>query len=206
MTELQTVPADFIGEYGIGYVLAARPSPEMVHVVTPSLQGLQKNLPGVVWPMPAETLHSTVCEIVESRPYPFDKETWYADNQMACEMGIAKTLAGMEPFDVHFDTIEASANAVIVRGQDNGTYNELRARLLTHIDLAPGTKLPPPIIHYTIGRYLAKAELATAQNIVAQYGISHTETINSFSLLKTIVRPLLEYETLRIYPLTVKAV
>ena len=196
-----TVPADFIGRYGLGYAFVAFPSAALAEEVSHIQRALGRVLPHSCWFMPPPTLHLTLCEIIESKVYEQDKEKLYEANKDLYVAGAAQAFSGMPAFSVRFHRIEASADAIIVRGEDGGEFNALRRRLLKQFSLPQETKMPPPIIHSTIARYTQSIPLQAVRQAVKEQRLSIVEPITEFVLLKTTIRPLLEYEVLARYPL-----
>lgn len=200
MTE--TIPADFIDKPETGYVYVALLSENARKKITSLLVHLSQELPGTIWPMPSDALHITLCEIIQSRkPYSEDKTDLYNAHRETYEQLPVEIFSHVEPFNVRFDTIEASEHAIIVRATDDGQFAALRSELTQNIPMPPETKTPPDIIHSSIARYTNAVDLAKVQTIVREHAVLFDEPIRGFTLLKTIVPPLLEYQEIKNYPL-----
>lgn len=90
---------------------------------------------------------------------------------------------------------------MIVRGEDDGTFNKIRAQILEEMPIIAESKQPPDIIHSSIARYLKGQDFEHVQEIIQRHSINFTETITEFKLLKNRKFPLLEYDTIRTYKL-----
>jgi hypothetical protein len=199
MTEI--IPFTGVGQKEVGYVLVARLSKAAQAYITSLLHGIDGELPGLLWRMPPKALHSTLCEIFQPKDYGYDKTAAYLQHAQQYEAVVQRILAGLGRITVHFNAIEASPAAIIVRGQDDGSFNRVRTELADGLLLPAGTKRPPDIIHSSIARYADRGDLSRVQEVVKRYPVDFTEEITEFRLERCTVQPLLETETLAVYPL-----
>ncbi len=193
--------AEYIGQPNLGYVLVALPSGNMQRQITDLLDKLSRQLPGIIWPMPSQQLHLTLCEIIQPKDYSQDKEALYKLHQAQYENTLSQILADTSKFTVTLNTIEASPQAIIVRASDSSTFNSIRAKLVANIQLPRQTRTPPDITHSSIARYLQEVDLDKVQRVIARHSIVIEEEIAQFKLLKTLIPPLQEYQVLETYPL-----
>lgn len=201
---VKTVPATNIGLTGPGavaYGFFIHPSEALQNEITKLLKALETELPGVIWAMPPATLHFTLYEIIQPKAYSEDKEILYTRHQREYEELPAKILSSIKPIKVNFDTIEASPYAIIIRGEDDGTFNKIRAQILEEMPIIAESKQPPDIIHSSIARYLKEEDFERIQEIIQKHSINFTETVTEVKLLKNRKFPLLEYDTIRTYKL-----
>lgn len=202
MSTVETIPAQYLNEPSIGYVYAALLSEHAQSKITELLESMRQELPGIIWTMPPDALHITLCEVIQSRkPYSEDKDTLFARRQDEYFDGAAHALKGISVLNVVFNQIEVSKDAIIIRTQDGAPFNDIRATLLSHISLPDETKRPPGIIHSSIARYQQAVDIETVQSVAASHRINFTEEITQFKLLRTTVPPLLEYEELTSFTL-----
>lgn len=202
MSTVETVPARYLNEPATGYIYAALLSKHAQSKITELLESMRQELPGIIWTMPADALHMTLCEVIQSRKsYSEDKDTLFARRRDEYFDGAARALEGIPVFSVIFNQIEVSKDAIIIRTQDGTPFNEIRAKLLGNISLPAVTKRPPDIIHSSIARYQQAVNMETVQAVAANHHIDFTEEIAEFKLLRTTVPPLLEYEELASFAL-----
>ena len=135
----------------------------LVHFVSKqkskNIQELQKQLRGLlnhsIWLMPPENLHITICEIVEPKYTPNKDELM--KNLDTYSKSLDQIL-NAPSFNVNFNQIEASQNAIILKAIDNDEMENLRNNIVENLPLPKETKLPPKIIHISIARF--KEELS----------------------------------------------
>jgi 2'-5' RNA ligase len=199
----KTVPADFLDKESIGYVILAFPSENFKSYITRLLNDLAAELPDVIWPMPPEQLHITLCEIIQPKPYSQDKEVLYKLHKEQYETVPAQTLSAFPKFTITFDTIEVSPQAIIVKSSNSDSLNSIREKLVSKIELPKETRTPPDISHSSIARYLKEVDLEIVQKVVARHKIDIKEEIVEFKLLRNEVLPLQKYEVIRTFPLAV---
>ena len=201
MTE--TIPATYLNRPETGYLYVALLSEDAQAKISGLLKALTEELPGVLWPMPPQAMHTTLCEVIQSRKnYSEGKDVLFASHQKEYVEGAAEVLLSIPRFSVVFNYIEVSPEAIIVRTEDGGAFNDIRAKLLDHINLPTETKRPPNIIHSSIARYLQAIDIEDVRAAAAKHTISFEEPITEFKLLKTIVPPLLQYKEIASFPLT----
>lgn len=197
----KTVVADFIGKENLGYAFLALLSDDAKRRIVDLLDELATELPGVLWVMPPERLHITLCEIIQPKEYSQDKESLFASRQEEYQDIPARILSDTPKFRVKFDTIEASPQAIILRASDSSRLNGIREKLVAHMQLPSETRTPPDITHSSVARYLKEVELEEVQKIVARHKITIEEEITEFQLIRSKIPPLQNYSVLKAYPL-----
>jgi 2'-5' RNA ligase len=196
-----TAVAEFIGKENLGYALLALLSDNAKKQIVDLLDELTIELPGVLWAMPPEQLHITLCEIIQPKEYSQDKESLFALRQEEYLNVPARILSGLPKIAVRFDTIEAGPQAIILRASDSSQLNGIREELVANMQLPRETRTPPDITHSSIARYLQDVELEKVQAVVARHKIAIEEEITGFKLIRNEIPPLQKYEVLRTYPL-----
>jgi 2'-5' RNA ligase len=199
---LETIPANNIGQEEMGYVLLALLSDNAQSQITNLLGDLDRELPDTLWCMPPNALHITLCEIYQPKDYGQDKTSLFEQNKQQYEDAARKVLADFSKIAVNFNAIEASTGAIIVRGQDDGSFNAIRAQLVERLPLPVETKRPPDIVHSSIARYTKAVSLDEVRRAVAGDQIDFSEEVTEFKLVRCTVQPLLKYEVMQTYPLT----
>ncbi len=196
-----TIPDDRIGIENLGYALLAIPSNKTKQRIIDLLNVLAAELPEVLWLMPPEQLHITLCEIIQPKNYSQDKEVLYNLHKDQYESVPAQILFKTPRFTITFDSIEASPQAIIVRCSDSDNFNDIRSKLVAEMELPSETRTPPDITHSSVARYSRVTDLESVQAIVARHKINIREEITSFMLVRTKVLPLQKYEVLKDFPL-----
>lgn len=190
-----------IGQPHSAYCLLALLSDDAKRQLSELFELLQEKLGKNVYIMPEETLHITLCEIIQSKDYSENKEMLYSRNSSNYQNQTEQILAQFSPIEVVFDEVVVSPQAIIIKGRDNGSFEEIRKELVKNLPLPSETKKPPTIIHCTIARFLTEIPIDEVREITKQYSIVLNERVSSFSLIHSNVTPLLAYDTLRRYEL-----
>lgn len=198
-----TIPTDYIGRQDLCYALLALPSKNFKRRVRDLLADLVAELPGVIWPMPPEQLHITLCEIIQAKSYSQDKEALFNSHQERYETAPGAVLSRLPKFTVTFDVVEVSPQAIIIRASDSSMFNDIRAKLLEAMELPRETRTPPDITHSSIARYLSAVDITQVQEAVSRHSLTIEEEITEFKLLRTTTLPLEKYEIVGSFPLAV---
>lgn len=192
---------DTIGQPHSAYCLLALLSSNAKEQLSELLQLLKKDFGENIYVMPKETLHITLCEIIQSKDYSENKELLYTQNSFDYESRSGQVFAHFKPIEIVFDKIIVSPQAIIIKGRDNGSFKQIRKELVQNLPLPTETKEPPTIIHCTLARFRAELPLHKVRSITKKYTISLNETVNNFSLIHSTITPLLAYETIKRYEL-----
>lgn len=199
MTTTQT--AHNIGKPDNAYALVALPSEKTALQISQLLIYLSRELGDSIWAVPNNALHITLCEIIQPKEYTSDKQLLYEQHADEYINTTAKILAEFKPIRVTFDTIEVSPQAIIVRGTDDGSFQNIRKELVDRLPLPGETKMPPDIIHSSIARFRKEIPLSDVEKVTKRYSIQVNEEVKEFRLIKNLVTPLLKYETVHAYSL-----
>lgn len=198
---IHTQVANNIGIEDNGCAVVALLSGHAQQHIIDLLAHLASDLEGVIWAMPATSLHTTLCEIIQPKPYAEDKHVIYESNKAKYKEVLSGVLGDYSSIDLRFNQIEVSPQAIIVRAENPGVYNEIRGQLLEKLPFPKQTKLPPDIAHSSIARFIKEVDIETVNSVVARYKVDFTESINEFQLLYPIWPHLLHYEVVDRFPL-----
>lgn len=193
---------DNIGKPDNAYAIVSLLSASTNQQVSNLLTQLSSALGEIVWIMPKDALHITLCEIIQAKVYQEVKQVIYDRHSSEYENVTANILRKFDPIRIIFDTIEVSPQAIIIKGNDDGSFQKIRKVLIDMLPLPSETKLPPNIIHISIARFTKEVQLNEIEKIVEKYTISIHETITEFQLVNNLTPPLLSYEVIRTYPLS----
>jgi len=163
---------------------------------------LDKRLPGVLWLAPLESLHITLFDwIAPLIDYGKSKEELFQLIHADYDQAMIDTLKKYDPIKIKFNELEVSQNAVILKGQDSGEYEKIRNQLLERMDLLPGTKLPPKIIHTSIARYKNSVPIDEITSATKDIPVDINHLTSNFRLVKETLDPMLRFEVLKRYAL-----
>lgn len=176
-------------------------SPVGQQQVASLLEQISKELGDVVWCMPLSSLHITVCEIMQAKPYPEDKEALFQQNQEQYKQALRAVLSNLEPIKVLFNRVEASPQAIIIRGSNDHVFDDIREKLVTSLPLPEGTKQPPTIIHSSIARFMKEIDFSIVEAVIAKLNVSFTQIITEFQLMHNVSPHNLHSEVAARFPL-----
>lgn len=155
-----------------------------------------------VWIAPEHCLHITLMEIICDTNYgSYSRKQLFSDwYRNYCE--IARDVIGkFSSFTLDLDELHVSPSAIIIKASNPDSLNDIRAALLTKIDLPKGTKLPPNIGHCTIARFNKAIDIEKAEDATKPINIHIRETVESFKLVEGLAPPRFSPEIIVAYPL-----
>lgn len=179
-------------------------SPKGQQQVASLLEHVKEELGDVVWCMPLSSLHITVCEIMQAKPYGEDKEVLFQRNQERYKQALRAVLHNVKPISVTFDRVEVSPQAIIIRGNDDHAFDDIRKKLVVALPLPKQTKQPPAIIHSSIARFTKEVDLSVVEAVVAKLSVSFTEVIAEFQLMHNVSPHNLSSEIAARFPLKIQ--
>lgn len=198
----KTIIATHVGKPFTGYMVNAAFSYKNQIIITEIQKKLTNQFGDVLWVQPSNSLHITLLDwIAPLVEYDQDKDKLFQQIYEDYDKVISEAIASEQIIEIDFNTVEASAAAIILIGHDNGQFGRIRQRYLDNVELLPGTKLPPRIIHSTIARFREEADLKTIQNYTKDLSVDFKQEIETFRLIKETVDPLLEFELIKNYSL-----
>lgn len=196
-------PADWVEKPSLGYAMNSEFSEATNAVLTRLMQEIKAAFPDSIFCPPPDKLHITLLDwIAPLVDYDGrDKDALYAELRPIYDRAITQAMASVGPITVHFDEINLSPNTIYIVGHDQGQFARIRQYFLDHVDLLPGTKLPPQIIHSSLARFTKPIDLVPVREFLASKTIDITETVTGFRLIRTVREPILEFDLLKRYPL-----
>lgn len=176
-------------------------SPKGQRQVASLLEHIGKELGNAVWCMPLSSLHITVCEIMQAKPYTEDKEVLFQRNQEQYKQALRAVISNVEPIKVIFNRVEVSPQAIIIRGNNDHVFDDIRKKLVIALPLPEQTKQPPTIIHSSIARFTKEIDLSIVEAAVAKLSVSFTEIVTEFQLMHNVSPHNLNSEVAARFPL-----
>ena len=186
-----------------GYVLITTPDAGIQREIAELQSMLNERFGGLVWNTPSSALHITLMDwIAPLVDYGEKKKILFEEIFPSYNATFTEILKDYRSITINFTKVVAAQGAIIVIGQDNGEFNDIRCRFLEKIKLPSNTKQPPAIIHSTIARYQKEADLEPIIDFLAQHPLVFTHQVNHFSLVREDIAPQLKYQLLEKYPLS----
>lgn len=197
-----TIPIDPDQEV-IGYIINSALSKTTQERIAQIQTKLSKAFPGAIWVAPPDSLHITLMDW--SAPlvdYGQDKDELFRSFEAEYIQTLTEIIKAQQPIQITFDTLEVHPAAIIVKGYDDGSYQNIRKRFLEKITLTPGTKMPPQIVHTTICKFLKEINVDEVRHMLESEAILLEERVTEFRLVRETQIFLQSYKTLREFPLT----
>lgn len=204
MEQTRSIPADWVGQDNLGFVVNAAFSADNARRLTEWLDGLQRAVPEGLYCMPPEGLHITVLDWVAPL-FDYDgadKRALYESLREDYDTAFRRITDSMAPFEVRFDELRVTPGTIILTGQDGGQFESLRAQFMDSVQLPAGGKQPPTIIHSSLARFVAQAiDLAPVQAYADANPLDLVQPVTAFRLIETRREPMQDFTVLDTYPL-----
>ncbi len=198
----QTIINHDIGRPVIGYMLNATFRAKEQKEIATLQQKIAERFGSSIWITPPATLHITLMDwIAPLVDYGKSKEGLFEELFPAYDAVFTRLLKDFKQIKINFNEVKATPGAIIILGQDNGEFNNIRSRFLEEVQLLPNTKQPPVIIHSTIARYRKEMDLNPIISFLAQHPVMFTYEVSRFRLVRENTAPQLKYQLLKEYPL-----
>jgi hypothetical protein len=202
MSEL-TQPVDWLNRQTTGYMVNTVFSDQNADIVHGIIDRIAAAFPDIFFGQPKPALHITLLDWIaplvnyDGR----DKSELFKQVQPSYDVALSRAIANYTPFPVHFTEIKVAPSTIFIKATDNGQFQSIRDQFVTEAKLLPGTKLPPTIVHSSIGRFTKEVELAPIEAFVAHESIDLYQEITSFRLVHSRVEPMLDFDVVKEYPL-----
>lgn len=200
MKKSETV--SYIGQKCEGYVINAEFSEQNLPQLLQLIDKIKTNFGQKVFCMDAHNLHITLMDWIA----PFadygglDKKAIFDDLYPVYQKTLSDILAQYKtPIKVKFKNLEVHPTTVIIKGEDDGSFNKIREEFVARAGLLPETKKPPVIIHSSICRFVEPIDLDEMKKILKKSKVKFKENISEFYLKNTHVEPQLEFDKLHTF-------
>lgn len=198
-----SVDPSYIGKSAVGYMVNTGLNNEATAQIKMIQRSAQEVFAGDLWITPAESLHITLLDwLAPLVDYHEDKDVLFENIKIAYDRALSDILRDIPRLAITFNRLLVSPSAIVIIADDaTSHFNEIRQTFLSRINLLPGTKQPPTIVHATIARFTGDFDTKKAELFAQQNHISILEVINDFRLVRETKLPMLDYTVLKTYPL-----
>jgi len=185
-----------------GFVLNTGFSDDGVEKIKLAQSILVEEFGDSIWLSPPKSLHVTLMDwFAPLVQYSDTHENLFKEYRKEYEDILTNLLNNQSPIEISFNSIIATPTAIIIRGTDNGSYGRIRDEFMKKIQLQPGTKLPPKIIHSSVARFRKAVDFDLVERFTKTIDINFKENISEFRLLRESEIPMLEFAVLRSFKL-----
>jgi len=157
-----------------------------------------------LWLTPLETLHVTLLDwLAPFADYGPDKDVLFKQVFPEYNALLESICMQTAPLQVMFNDfiVSPSAVAIVARGDCADRINAIRQRFVSQVELLPGTKQPPNILHSTIIRFTGAIPVQTVVDVANKCPISIDTVIDGFQLVRESTVPMQTYEVQKTYAL-----
>ncbi len=182
------------GREVVGFMLNAGLGSDTTSRVADAQDKLVETWGKAIYCPPAESLHITLMDwIAPLVDYGKEKDEIFREIYSDYDKVFREVIENMSTIKVSFREIHISSNAIIIVGTDGGQFRSIRQGFLDKVELLPGTKRPPSIIHCTIARFNEAIELEPIKHFIDHIQFFAEENVKSFRLVKETRTPMLDY-------------
>ncbi len=201
MSELKTKVCDIINRDCLVYSILGDFGDENKRKIREIQEEINKKFEGLIWKTPPEALHITLLVWINSWIDNLTNgdeifEKLFPDYNEALDNILKK----YTPVKIEFNKIEATKDAIILIGKDNGEFQKIRSEFIKKTSIGEKIK-QPKIIHSTIARFQKEYDLEEVNEFLKTFSIAFNETIERFKLPRETKKPMLEYEIKKHYNL-----
>ena len=133
--------------------------------------------------------------------YGEDKDQLFGKIKKDYDKALTECLEGFEAIEVIFSELRVSPSAIFMAGEDAGQFKTIRDNFMSKVELLPGTKTPPSIIHFSVARFSKELDLTLVEDCVKKEKLTIKQVAGNFRLVREERVPMLEYEMIKSYQL-----
>lgn len=196
---MNTTPSYRIGRTSEEYSLLALISKENSEKLSTILGSLSNTFPGARYSLKQGQLHITVTAVMRDISFGDRTREEFLTQEDAIIKGINEVVKNYSSFSLHFDQIEATQDALIIKSSDKKILNGLRADVIKRLSIPYP---PATIAHSSIARFKSEIPLEDIQNILKEIEIDFMEYITELVLVRETVMPLEKYEVVARFQLS----
>ena len=187
---------------GIGYVMNSPASPELRRAVENFQYELHERFGEDVYLPKDGALHITLLDwFTTNTTYTEDVDTLFSKIRDVVDEKTRSILNSTPTFHILFDKVELFPPCIILKATQQEAFPDIRKGIISQVELTPGTKVPPPIVHCTIAAFRKHLPLSQVQEAMKLLTLPIEEKITSFRLVRETKNRHQAYEVLDTYPL-----
>lgn len=188
-----------------GFIVVAPLQAQTQQAIHHLQQQLAAQLPsGTLWLPQGEQLHITFMHFISpDRECVYDEDRRMLFSKLKPDILHAMSQAIPQQLDIALtiERIGASAPAIFIKWQDDGTYAALRQKVTQLVPLPAPTKRPPEIVHTTIARFRKAIDFAQVQQAVEKLPVSNlTEHTTRLHLVEEQKIFMQQHKILAVFP------
>ena len=190
---MKTHPSDRIGRISEEYSLIALLSQDSAQALLPIEKLLQDDFSEEVYCFRPAQRHLTITAIMRDITFGERTRSEFLKREHDIITSLHAVIDHRKAFAVHFDTVRATQDAVIIESPDIDAINGLRTEI---IDTLSVPYAPATIAHSTIARFRTETSVESLNARLALIDINFTEHIEELLLVRETIMPLEQYEVI----------
>ena len=196
-------PSEWLNLERVGYVVNAGFSDENSLILDNLNSDLQTEYGDAVFSAPRHTLHITLMDWITPGYVQNgeDKDELFDDIEARYSDSLNNALKNIGKISVRFSQIRVDPSTIIILGQDDGQFQQIREKFVKNLDLIPDTKPIPNIIHSSLARFAKPIELERVESFIDSNKIDFTQNISEFRLVRSSKQPILDFEVVKLFKL-----
>lgn len=194
--------SEYLHTHATGYMVNTPLSKTTQRKIKTIQNAFEDRFAHALWSPPSEALHITLLDwLAPLVEYHKTKDELFEERFATYDAAMHHAIANTTDIEIHFDSLLVSPTAIALVADHTSTQsiNEIRRKFIARVDLLPGTKQPPTIVHSTIARFVGPIALDDVRAFAQTLDISVNETIQSFQLVRESVLPMLDYSEIKRY-------
>ena len=199
----KSIPVNWIGQKNEGYIVNAGFSDENTKKIQELMNELEEKFGSALFLPEPHTLHITLLDWIKplTNYEVKDKKVLFGSIKNKYDQQLTKILKDYDPINVLIDEIEIHPTTIILKGKDDGTFQEIRDRFVGSIGDGFLGMEPPKIIHTSIARFKKEIDLAEVEKIISTRKMKFTERVETFRLLNSHETPFINFDLIKSYKL-----
>ncbi len=195
-----TVPTN--RETGLDYFISAHLDRVAAAEISALQQPFARDFGSAIWLAPPTALHVTLMDWVTfSTKKVAERDRSFEQVRQHYIETLEHILASMQPIRLNYQEVRVTSNAVILVARDDGSFARIRSQFLDQVELLPGTRQPPGLVHTTIVRFWRVLPLKDVETITSSLSPDITTTVTEFQLDRFTESPVEELESQQIFKL-----
>lgn len=183
----------------LAYNIRVIPPKSIRKALTEVLKEIHQQQPEFLISLPSSSFHISIARILSAwSPYPEGKEEIWSRIGNECQEELSSALEQAIQFDITYDAVIATSDAVIAIARDDGQMSELRKAIHSRLPIPnETTQNHDGIIHTTLARYSGEIRYpSTLLAAVKKMNISLQCRIRELIICRETVYPSLNQEIL----------
>lgn len=197
---MKTIVDKNIGIKVDGYVVNTSLEASIIDQIKNVQYELKEAFGDSVWCVPEKSLHITLMDwLAPLVDYGKEKDQLFKEIQTEYDEKLQKIIENHTAINLKPIELGISQNAIFIKFDDGGVFNQIRNEFTQEVKLIEGTKPPAQIVHTTIARFTREIDLSKVELLLKDCQISRETIVDKFRLVHETKTPMLESQEIKTY-------